>query len=169
MYERPASWAQEQGPSPGDSPPLPAPERVARLPVDDTVAEPDTGHSFAWTGLISASTYTPSYLRKTPTDYHLFLNVSKLLSFPRLCNSRANPTEMYIVLLDGPRTEPHWTQSQAEVRACSWKRASLSRKGLSPAGCPEVEAETPPHPLYVHACARVCMRVCAQANRGSGE
>ena len=83
VYERPASWAQEQVPSPGDSPPLPAPERVARLPVDDIIAEPDTGRSFAQTGAISASAYTPSYLRKTPTDYHLFLNVSKLLSFPR--------------------------------------------------------------------------------------
>lgn len=75
---------------------------LVSLSMDDIIPEPNTGHSFTWTWLISASAYTPSYLRKTPTDYHLFSNVSKLLSFPRMMalQQPCKPTEMYIVLLE---------------------------------------------------------------------
>lgn len=157
---RPLPWGQ---PSPPYSPlgsALIQPPHVwlVSLSMDDIISEPNTGHSFTWTWLISASTYTPSYLRKTPTDYHVFECFQTAL----LSQDDGSATAVQTPLRC---TSSSWTdqelsptrQSQAEVRACSWKRASVSRKGLSPAGCPEVEAETAPRPLDAHVCARVCV------------
>lgn len=163
MYEQRTSWAQEQGPFSRDSPPLPAPTRVAHLPVDDTIPEPDTGHSFARTGLISASTYTPSYLRKTPTDYHLFLNVSKLLSFPRriaLPTAVQTPLRCTSSSWTDPELSPTGLSHRLRSEPVPGKRHLCPGRGSHQQAAPKWRLKL--HPtlcmcMYVHVCARVCV------------